>query len=277
MANRKRPEAATSSLPCHVAGHTRNGIADPYVLRVSQRAWADLGEAPSAGDLAEAATRHRILKKFYETYLTPEAVDTGVPIDRLVDSKVFRIKSGDWRGAVRYMPDDGVLWLCRALSLAKHHDEHDAYVKFGTLEQNGLLLPNEEERQRARSDQLLISIILALREARVRADHDPRVWCPARCQRLDGSEVSVGRMYVEYDEADDEMLFTYRYLLLIRKPPPGLSLPKGWQQIVAEQVFPTGDPFKATNDLPGGTNIRPDELPLLQETIELRDDNDLFP
>lgn len=258
----------------HIAGHDRDDVADPYLLRVSRRAWDDLGVTPPVDDLAECMDRHPILKKFYETYSSPEAVDRGTPISQLEDPKVFRIRQREWRAAVRYFPEDGVQWLCRNVQLSRFHEEGDAYDRLGGLERDGRLLPDGDERKAARSDRFLIAMIVALREARVRADHDPQTWHPARAVRH-ADEHQVGRVWVEYDDSDYEATFTTRYMLLVREPPEDVQLRPGWLEFVAAHVFPTDDPvLPAYDGLPSGTRRQANELPLMQETMEMRDESD---
>lgn len=259
----------------YITGHDREDVADPYLMRVSQRAWDDVGVDPPADDISEVVDRHPILKKFYEVYSAADAVDRGTPISQLEDPKVFRIKRNQWRGAVRYFPEDGTQWLCRNVSLAKYHKEDDAYNRLGELERNDRLLPEPDERRAARGDQFLVAMIVALKQARVRADHDPQEWHAAQATRLGGVQ-QVGRVWVEYDESDYEATFTTRYMLLVREPPEDLQLRPDWLAFVAAHIFPTDDPVQpAYEGLPGGTRRHANELPLKQETMEMRDEDEV--
>lgn len=261
-----------TGLPDYVTDHDREDVADPYLLRVGRRAWEDLGVNPPVDDLVETVNRHPILKKFYETYSSADAVDRGTPISQLDDPKVFRIRRGQWRGAVRYFPEDGVQWLCRNVSLSRYHEEDDAYDRLGDLERNHRLFPEDDERRAARGDQFLVAMIVALKAARVRADHDPLEWHPAPTMRNGGVHL-VGRVWVEYDDSDYEATFTTRYMLLVREPPGNLQLRPDWLQFVAAHIFPTSDPVQPVYDgLPGNTQCLANELPLMQETIEMRED-----
>lgn len=263
-----------TDLTGYVADHDREDVADPYLLRVSQRAWDDVGLDPTTDGLSEAVDRHPILKKFYEVYSSAAAVDRGTPISQLADPKVFRIKRQEWRGAVRYFPKDGTQWLCRNVSLSKYHEEDDAYDRLGQLERTGRLLPDPDERNLARGDQFLVAMIVALRDARVRADHHAHEWHRAHAKR-DHRMHQVGRVWVEYDESDYEATFTTRYMLLVRQPPEDLQLRPNWLEFVAAHVFPTDDPIQPSYEgLPGGTGRHSDELPLKQETMEMRDEAD---
>lgn len=139
MASGGRPPALRSFLG-HVV-HERADVANPYLLRVCARAWEDLGEdQPSSEPPAAAAQKHEIISKFYDTFSGAGNVDYGRPLASVNDPKVFRIRAGGWRAAVRYTPEDGVVWLCRALSLADFHDETDAYDEFGRLFDREFLL-----------------------------------------------------------------------------------------------------------------------------------------
>lgn len=259
----------------YITDHDREDVADPYLLRVSQRAWADVGVKPPTDDLAEVVDRHPILKKFYEVYSSADAVDRGTPIRQLEDPKVFRIRRAEWRGAVRYFPEDGTQWLCRNVSLAKYHEEDDAYNRLGQLERDNRLLPEPDERRTARGDQYLVAMIVALKGARVRADHNPHEWHTAQAKHHDEA-LQVGRVWVEYDESDYEATFTTRYMLLVRDPPKDLVLRSGWLEFVAAHIFPTDDPVEpAYEGLPGGTNRHTNEFPLKQETMEMRDEDEV--
>lgn len=141
-----------TGLLSYITGHDREDVADPYLMRVSRRAWEDLGITPPVDDLAEIVDRHPILNKFYETYASADAVDRGTRVSQLEDPKIFRIRRGEWRGAVRYFPEDGVQWLCRNVQLSRYHEEDDAYNRLGDLERNGRLLPERDEREAARGD-----------------------------------------------------------------------------------------------------------------------------
>jgi hypothetical protein len=281
MASKSRRAAgalgrAFESLLGSVTGHSRDDVADPYLLRISARAWKDLGESPPKAEPAtDAADRLRIVRKFYDEFSMAERVDGGVPIGEVKDPKVFRIKAGDWRAAVRYIPDDGTPWMCRALSLAKYHEERDAYVEFGRLETQDRLLPTQKERRLARGDHFIVSSVLALQQARVNADNEPEQWWEAKARRPTGSSQRVGRIYVERELDPDEGAYVTRFVLLVTVPPDDVTLRKEWIEFVGAQIFPTDDPVIPTYELPSGTNLQADELPFAQETIELIDEKEL--
>lgn len=271
-----KPISALSSLLGHV-GHSRADVGNPYLLRVSRRAWEDLGEAsPPKEPPEEAAAKHRIVRKFYDEFSAADRVDGGVPIDTVEDPKVFRIKSGDWRAAVRYVPADGVVWMCRALSLANFNDEQHAYVEFGRLYDAGLLLPDDAEQKLARGDHFLVGAVLALSQARVNADNDPRTWWGAYATRPDGRHHRIGRIYAER-ELDEEGEYVTRFLLLVAAPPTDVTVRDDWREFVLHRIFPSDEPIMpAFGGLPAGTNREPDELPFVQETIELRDEDETY-
>lgn len=65
-------------------------------------------------------------------------------------------------------------------------------------------------------------------------------------------------------------------MLLVREPPEGLLLRSDWLQFVAAHIFPTDDPVQPVYDgLPGGTGRYSNEFPLMQETMEMRDEDDV--
>jgi hypothetical protein len=260
----------------HIAGHGRADVADPYLIRVSAQAWADLGEDPPSSEPPDkAAQKHGIVRKLYEDFSDPARINAGTKLKAVDDPGVFRIKSEGWRAAVRYNADDGVVWLCRALSLAKFHEEDDAYDEFGALHERGQLLPQEEERRLARGDQFLVSAIAALRQARVDADNDPFNWCRAEVARPDGTTYPAGRIYVERELVEEEGEYITRFLLLLRRPPDDVKLRDGWEMLVAAHVLPSGEKINRTYDLPGGTNRQSDELPLMQHAVEFLDEAEL--
>jgi hypothetical protein len=263
---------ALDSFLGHVADHDREDIADPYLVRVSARAWKDLGESPPATEPPPAAKLPRIVTKFYKEYSNAARVDNGVPIGQASDPKVFRIKSGDWRAAVKYLADDGVVWMCRALSLAKFQVEDDAYEEFGNIESAGTLLPNAKERRLARGDQFLMSAIQALRQARVNADNEPFEWWPANARRPNGDERYVGRIYVDREPVEEDGAYVTRFLLVVTAPPDDVKLRPDWEELVAARVFPSKERVFRSYELPGGTNLQPGEVPYQQQTVELIDE-----
>lgn len=197
-------------------------------------------------------------------------MDTGTPIGQVKDPKVFRIRAGDWRAACRYFPDDGVQWLCRALALAKFHVEDDAYVEFGNFEAAGTLLPGEDERRRARGDQFVVDAILALKEAMGAAENQLGVWFQGYVDRPNGESFRIGRaLLVEHEEIDDDGAIVTRYVLLITGPPSDVDMEAGWKELIAAHVFPGDEPVLPPWDgLPVGTHKAPEELALMQQTLE---------
>lgn len=268
---------ALDSVLGQVSGHGRADVADPYLIRVSTRGWGDLGEGPpSTEPPVNAAQKYGIVRKLYEDFSSPGRINTGTKLKAVDDPAVFRIKSEGWRAAVRYNPDDGVVWLCRALSLAKFHEEDDAYNEFGRLHEVGQLLPQEEERRLARGDQFLVSAIAALQQARVDADNDPMNWFGAQVVRPDGTTYRAGRIYVERELVEEDGEYITRFLLLLRRAPDDVTLRNGWEMLVAAHVLPSGERISAAyQGLPVGTNCQPDELPLMQEAVELIDEEEL--
>jgi len=259
----------------YITGHGQEHVSDPCLLRVSRRAWEDLGVDPPDEALAGVVEAHAILKKFYDTYSSVHAVDRGTPLSQAEDPKVFRIRREEWRAAVRYEPEDGIVWLCRAVSLAKFHREDDAYDRLGELERNGRLLPTPDERAEGRAAQFLVAALQALRVARVRADQNPREWHEAHADRPDGSEHRAGRVWVEYDDIDDEATITTRYMLTVTEPPSDVTMPSGWLEFLVAHVLPSDEPVqRAYTDLPAGTNLQSNELPLIQESMETHDEED---
>jgi hypothetical protein len=260
----------------HIAGHGRHDVADPYLIRVSARGWADLGETPPSSEPPTAAAeRHGIVRKLYEDFSEPARINSGTKLQAVDDPGVFRIKSEGWRAAVRYNADDGVVWLCRALSLARFHAENDAYREFGALHDRGQLLPSEEERRFARGDQFVVGAIAVLRQARVDADNDPFNWHGAEVPRPDGTMHFAGRVYAERELIEQQGEYVTRFLLLVRRAPDDVELRDQWEQLVASQVLTSGEKISDAYDLPGGTNRRSDELPLMQEAVELLDEEEL--
>jgi hypothetical protein len=265
---------ALDSLLGHITGHARGDVADPYLLRISVRSWGDIGDSPPRAEPpVEAAKRHRIVRKFYDQFSEPARVDSGVPIDAVSDRKVFRIKAGDWRAAVRYMPEDGIKWMCRALSLADFNDEQHAYVEFGNFHRRNVLLPDIAERRLATGDQFVVSAVLALRRARVDADNEPDRWWPADAARPDGSSHRVGRIYVERELVEDEGEYVTRFVLLITAPPGDVEIRTHWREFIAAHIFPTDEPVQPTYELPAGTNLRTGEMPFMQQTVEVLDED----
>jgi len=190
-----------------------------------------LGEdRPPCEPPAAAAEKHEIVGKFYDTFSGAANVDYGRPIASVNDPKVFRIRAGGWRAAVRYTPEDGVVWLCRALSLAGFHDESDAYNEFGRLFDSGSLLPSEDEQERARGDYFLVGAVLALSQARVNADNHPGQWWAAVATSADGTEHRIGRIYAER-EANEAGDYVTRFILLVASPPSDVTLRADWREL----------------------------------------------
>lgn len=239
------------------------------------RGWEDLGEdRPPPEPPAVAAERHAIVGKFYDTFSGAGNVDRGRPLASVKDPKVFRIRSGGWRAAVRYTPEEGVVWLCRALSLAAFHDESDAYDEFGRLFDIGALLPTDDEQERARADYFLVGAVLALSQARVNADNDPGRWWAAVATRADGSQNRIGRIYAERetDEAGD---YVTRFILLVTSPPSDVTLRPDWREFLLAQILRDDEPIvPAYHGLPAGTDRQANEIPYVQAIIELRDETE---
>jgi hypothetical protein len=176
------------------------------------------------------------------------------------------------RAAVRYTPEDGVVWLCRALSLADFHDESDAYDEFGRLFDNGSLLPSQGEQERARGDYFLVGAVLALSQARVNADNNPGQWWAAVATRANGSESRIGRIYAE-GETDEAGDYVTRFILLVTSPPSDLTLRPDWRAFLLAQILRDDEPIEpAYHGLPAGTDRQADEIPYVQAIIELRDE-----
>lgn len=166
------------------------------------------------------------------------------------------------------MPEEGTVWLCRAVSLANFNDEQHAYVEFGRLFDAGQLLPDDEEQEAARSDYFLVGAVLALSQARVRAENDPGQWFGAYMTTPDGAQHRIGRVHVDREIVDDYE-YTTRFLLLIAAPPADRKLRPGWREFVIAQILRSDDPItRAYGGLPSGTNLQSNELPYVQETME---------
>jgi hypothetical protein len=259
-----------------VIEHARSDVADPYLIRVSRRAWDDIGLAPPGSEPPrEAVKRSAIVRKLYDRFSDAASVNTGTRLKKVPDPAVFRIRADGWRAAVRYIPEDGVVWMCRAVSLAKFHEENDAYDQFGEFYKSGELLPTDEERRLARGDQFLVSAIAALRQARVDADNNPQSWHIADARRPHGTVHRAGRILVERELVEDDGEYVTRFLLLLRKPPADVELRTGWEMLVASAVLPSDERISPSYDLPSGTNLQPGELPLLQQAIEFIDEREL--
>jgi hypothetical protein len=240
---------------------------------VSARAWADLNHDPPVEEPPiDAAKKLPILRKFYEYYSDASRVDDGVALSSVADSKVFRIKAGDWRAAVRYMPDDGVVWMCRVLALAKYSEEARAYAKLGKLHEDGLLLPTDEERRLARADQFLVSAVAAFAQARVNADNEPDRWWDADARRPNETLHHVGRVYVERELDEGQGEYITRFLLLVATAPDDVRLRHDWKEFVTSRAFPGDEPIQMTYELPAGTNLQQNELPFMQEAFEFLDE-----
>lgn len=215
------------------------------------------------------------MRKFYEDFSDASRVDSGRTIDAVSDPKVFRIKTGDWRAAVRYIPEDGVVWMCRVVRLSKFRREQDAYAQLGAFCDSDVLLPADQERRQARGDQFLTSAVAALQQARVNADNEPFQWWTADAQRPDSTVFRVGRIYAEREVVDSEGEFITRFLLLMTEPPEDVQLRPGWQTLITAHVFPAGEPVDPTWELPPGTNWqRGTEQPFTQQTVEFLDEEE---
>jgi hypothetical protein len=223
--------------------------------------------------------RHPILRRFFDDLCEEVRVDTGVPIQSVKNSKVFRIREEDERAAVWYDREHGVVWCCRVLSIAAFSDEPTLYRRFGRFEgdahknppQPAVLLPDEDERRRAGGEQRLENVIAALIAARDAAFTSPQTWQAAVMRDPAGHEVEVGRAYVERERLDNSGEFVTRFVLVLGEWPHHLPRPSDWQRRIVAFCFDADEPVEpAYRGLPSGTVLRVDrnEVPLMQQRLE---------
>ncbi len=87
---------------------------------------ADLGiERPESGALV--ANQHPLVQKFVNQFTDASAIDDGRPFSQMPGRGLYRIRREEWRGLIWTDKDSGVVWLCRAVSLADFPEESDAY------------------------------------------------------------------------------------------------------------------------------------------------------
>jgi hypothetical protein len=82
--------------------------------------------------------------------------------------------------------------------------------------------------------------------------------------------ITVGRVCVVRDEVDPSGALVTRFLLLLTKAPFGIRLCDDWEEErVLGVVLPYDEPVAFAYDcLPPGTNIKPNELAVMQVVLE---------
>lgn len=207
-----------------------------------------------------------MLAKFWNSCGKPEAIDRGELLREVRHPSVFRIRVGDWRAAVWFDHTSAVLWLLRALALARYPNENTLYTEFGRFEARGQLLPSSEERIVARAEQHLTSIIVALLAATRDAYEDVGAWMTATTTRPNGKRVPVGRVCVLMDEEIVTHFVLLREEAVIR---PDLTPPTEWREALFAGIFASDEAVEpAYGSLPPGTSRRPSEIPLVQYRAE---------
>lgn len=256
----------------------RGDLPSVWLLRVAERAYDDLGIDPRERSDIEALKRaHPILRRFFDDLAVEANVDTGTPIQKVRNPKVFRIREQDERAAVWYDSTHGVVWCCRVLAIADFPNEPKLYEHFGRLEGDtnkrppwpSVLLPSDQERREAGGQQRLESIIVALAAARDTAFASPRTWCPGFIRRPDGEDEQVGRVFVDRDIIDEAGELVTRFILVIDHWPADLPRPADWRARIIAFCFADDEPvMPAFNALPAGTHLARGEVPLVQRRLE---------
>lgn len=241
--------------------------ASHYVLRLSQRAWKDLGFRTPVQRLDASVTRaHPLIAKFWDVARHPETIDRGETIRQVRHPRVFRIKAGDWRAAVWFDHDSAVYWMLRALALAKYSREDQLYSEFAELEKRRQLLPSTEELLVAQGEQYLASAIWALGDAVASAYGSPGEWCRASLVRPSGDQVRLGRVHVD---VDDEIVTQHLVISLPAFSRSDLLVPSSWREVLFGTLFAADEPIMpVAYGLPEGETLRSDEVALTQVRAE---------
>lgn len=249
-----------------------------YLLRLTERAWDDLGIPPQRRlrefpgsdaitaflDSGGNAAEFKVLAGFVEHGTQPARLDRGRTISTLRKPMVFRIRSSHYRSAVWWDAEIGVLWLLRALSLADFPDEAHAYDHFAELEQRAKLLPTTDERVSAAGEQYFEDMSSALAEAMQEADGLPERWTTAAIVRPNGSREVVGRCCVTVDE-----VLRTRHLIVPYEQAPDLAVPSDWRPRLIARCYPADEEVgEAWDDLPEGHDLVDGEMPIRGRRLE---------
>lgn len=242
-------------------------LASHFLLRVSRRAWKDLGYVTALDrPYPDAPKSHELLREFFTKCAAPDRVDRGELLRQVHHRRVFRIRSAHWRGAVWFDHDGAILWLLRVLSLAQFTREDRLYDEFAALERRRQLLPSTEEMLLAYGQQYAASLIAALASTVVKAYDRPGVWHQAVSVRPDGSAVRAGRVFLE---RDGELVSLYVILAARAFRRDDVMVPSDWRPMVFEALFAADEPVaKPTAGLPLGASLREGEIPLVQVRAE---------
>jgi hypothetical protein len=245
-----------------VRNKTRPELPEILLLRLTDAVCGDLNvEHPDDG--SPLASEHELIQKFADEYKSAEAIDNGEPLRQVPGKGVYRIKRDEWRGATWADKEVGIVWLCRAVSLASYPTEDKAYDAFEEMGED--LFPTDDEREAAAEDWALAHVFSAMKAAMQEAHELPNTWQVAE---VDGE--IIGRAHVEQIESDGVVL-AHRFLVVIRKPP--VTLPDGddWLPLMIARVLPEGDgypDFINPDDLPSGSSYRDGrEVAIAQEAL----------
>lgn len=262
----------------------RADLPTVWLLAVREAALDDLGVLDGArGDVRALRERYQILRTFFNEFADEASIDRGVPIRQVRQTGVLRIRAGDRRAAVWYDAAHGVVWLCRVLAIPDFSDEASLYRRFGALERDSdrnahlySLLPGPLERRDAGAQQHLEAVVAALVHARDCAYDRPNTWQTASLRTPAGTIVKAGRAYVDREAVDATGELVTRFVVVLDEWPAHLSRPGDWREYIVASCFaPDEDVMPAYRSLPVGTNLRPGELPLVQERLEVAGRSDV--
>ena len=254
-----------------LSNRSRPELPATFILRIGETACSDLGIS-QPGENDDVGDQHPLLRKFIGTFTDPAAIDDGVPLAQMRGRGLYRIRAGDWRGAVWADTSNGVVWLCRAVRLANYPSEAAAYDALEAIGHDGIF-PGEAESSDAQRDQFVAQALRAMRDAMQEAHELPNSWQPARMrgpgEGKDEGKI-IGRAYVEEIEVGDEVL-TDRFVITVTRAPEGVMPHEEWVKLVMARVFLPQEgevDFVGPSSLPPGHELRPGpEIALAQNAL----------
>lgn len=250
-----------------LSNNSRGDLPPKLVLRLTDSVCDDL-DIPQPKDRARVADQHNLVQKFIARFANVSAIDSGVPFRQVGGRGLYRIRIEHWRGLVWTDRSKGIVWLCRAVSLADHPNEDAAYDALAAMGE--AIFPTEDEMEKATKIQVTADAVDAMYQAMQRAHELPESWQTAELTRLgSGERETIGRAYVEQIEEEEEVL-SDRFLIAVTTPPADISLPD-WLVLLQARVF-TAQGSDVTpigpNDLPPGPPLMLDrEIALAQRAL----------
>jgi hypothetical protein len=254
---------------CELSNMSRPDLPSTFVLRLSKSVCADLGVAQPESE-ALIDDQHSLVRKFVDSFTDSSAIDSGTPFRQVPGKGLYRIRAEHWRGLVWTDKSTGVVWLCRAVSLADHPSEDAAYDALAGMGDD--IFPVEKEREDAKKAQVLAHALQAMHQAMQEAHELPNSWQYARMVgpgRKEAEAETIGRAYVEQIEEEDEVVID-RFLIAVTRPPAEVTV-EDWVAALTARVFPPQEgevEFIGPDDLPDGPPFSPGpEIALAQQAF----------